>query len=132
MKPVRLGRSAKPNSSQAKESVVFYGQLEQLMEQYHNDPKNNRWPDQQTTRQMAASLLANVKVPGTIFGGAWPNEEPLYKAKEKGETPVIPEELRTKMTKALTKANRGVRPTEEQIQANYELYLRQPQKAKQP
>ena len=132
LKPVRLGRSAKPNSSQAKESVVFYGQLEQLMEQYHNDPKNNRWPDQQTTRQMAASLLANVKVPGTIFGGAWPNEEPLYKAKEKGETPVIPEELRTKMTKALTKANRGVRPTEEQIQANYELYLRQPQKAKQP
>ncbi len=65
LKPIGLGHSAKPNSVQAKTTDVFYGRLQDAMEDYHT--QNGKWPQQQDVRKIAGSLLVQGKEAGGTF-----------------------------------------------------------------
>ncbi|AIY40193.1 Soluble lytic murein transglycosylase precursor [Collimonas arenae] len=65
LKPLGLGTSAKPNTTQADTTTQFYGKLNDALEDYHN--QNQKYPDTTTTRKIAGSLL----VQGTQQSGHW-------------------------------------------------------------
>lgn len=65
LKPVVLATQDKEQQAVIRDT--FYGKLQEAMQTYHDDPKNNKWPDTVTTQKMGAALL----VPGKQTTPYW-------------------------------------------------------------
>jgi hypothetical protein len=119
LKPLGLGRTAKPKSPLAAQTEVFYGKLSDALQQYHD--QNNKWPDTPTTRQMAAGLLAEGKQGG---GMLWDSGTRFFQSPDASQFYVpLPSDSKQvqQLSDSFTKVM-GRAPTKAELQAYYTKY----------
>lgn len=77
LKPMGLGKSAKPNTDEAKTTEVFYGKLQDAVEAYHD--QNKKYPDAVATRKIASGLLTQG-TQGEDHWWSWGNKTTAFQS----------------------------------------------------
>jgi hypothetical protein len=120
LRPLGLGKTAKKESTQSKDTDIFYGKLSQAMQTYHDDPKNNKWPDTITIQKMAASLLTPGQQVNKYL--PWDSATPAFKSDDVSKFYVpVPSDKKAQYTAAVAKTL-GRQPTDAEVQAAYTRY----------
>jgi soluble lytic murein transglycosylase-like protein len=116
LKPIGLGLSAKAGTDKAKTTEVFYGKLNETIQQFHDT--TGKWPQTQDVRKFAAGLLTEGKQAG---GTLWDSSARAFQVEDPGKFYVPLPSERDSLSTSFERVM-GHKPTDAELQRWYTQY----------